>query len=319
MNYNLNKFISLIAIVFINLSCDTKDVLYQAVDFAYVGEFTRGLEGPAVDKYGNLYFVNPNKNGSIGKVDINGNFTVFIDQLPNNSVANGIRFGKNQEMFLADYTGHNVLIIEKDEKIASVYANDSTINQPNDLAICCDNLLFASDPSWKTKSGNLLKIKDGEITYLERDMGTTNGIEVSPDETKLYVNESVQKNIWVYDLDSDGNISNKKLFYSFEDYGLDGMRCDNQGNLYVTRHGKGTIVKLSSEGKLLREIKLKGKKPSNLAFGGNDGKTIYVTLQDREYIESFRVKNAGRTFNQSLLGSLNYIVTSATSSSPTYD
>ena len=52
-------------------------------------------------------------------------------------------------------------------------------------------------------------------------MGTTNGIEVSPDETKLYVNESVQKNIWVYDLDSDGNISNKILFYSFEDYGLD--------------------------------------------------------------------------------------------------
>ena len=319
MNYNLSKFLSLIAIVLINLSCETKEVLYQAADFAYVGEFTRGLEGPAVDKYGNLYFVNPHKNGSIGKVDTNGNFTVFIDQLPNNSVANGIRFGKNQEMFLADYTGHNVLIIEKDEKIASVYANDSTINQPNDLAICCDNLLFASDPSWKTSTGNLLRIKDGEITYLERDMGTTNGIEVSPDETKLYVNESVQKNIWVYDLDSNGNISNKKLFYSFEDHGLDGMRCDNQGNLYVTRHGKGTIVKLSSKGELLREIKLKGKKPSNLAFGGNDGKTIYVTLQDRGYIESFRVENAGRTFNQSLLGSLNYIVTSATSSSATYD
>ena len=65
-------------------------------------------------------------------------------------------------------------------------------------------------------------------------MGTTNGIEVSPDETKLYVNESVQKNIWVYDLDSDGNISNKKLFYSFEDYGLDGMRCDNQ-EIYMSQ------------------------------------------------------------------------------------
>ena len=70
---------------------------------------------------------------------------------------------------------------------------------------------------------------------------------------------------------------------------------------------------------LSKEIKLKGKKPSNLAFGGNDGKTIYVTLQDRGYIESFRVENAGRTFNQSLLGSLNYIVTSATSASPTYE
>ena len=74
------------------------------------------------------------------------------------------------------------------------------------------------------------------------------------------------------------------------------MRCDNQGNLYVTRHGKGTIVKLSSEGKLLREIQLKGEKPSNLAFGGKDGKTIFVTLQDRGYIESFRVESPGRSF-----------------------
>ena len=319
MNYNLTKYFGLIAIMFINLSCENKDVLYEATDFAYVGEFTRGLEGPAVDNYGNLYFVNPFKNGSIGKVDSSGNFSIFIDELPNNSVANGIRFGKNQEMFLADYTQHNILVIDKDKNLARVYANDSTINQPNDLAICCDNLLFASDPSWKNNSGNLLKIKDGEITYLEKNMGTTNGIEVNPDENKLYVNESVQKNIWVYDLDSDGNISNKELFYSFDDYGLDGMRCDNKGNLYVTRHGKGTIVKLSSEGEFLREIKLKGEKPSNLAFGGKDGRTIFVTLQDRGYIESFRVENAGRTFNQSLLGSLNYIVTSATSASPTYE
>ncbi len=289
-------YLVLTTILIVNFSCKNNEVLYEANDYAYVGEFTRGLEGPAVDKYGNLYFVNPYKNGSIGKVDTNGNFTVFIDQLPNNSVANGISFGNNQEMFLADYTGHNVLIIEKDEKIASVYANDSTINQPNDLAICCDNLLFASDPSWKTNSGNLLKIKDGEITYLERDMGTTNGIEVSPDETKLYVNESVQKNIWVYDLDSYGNISNKKLFYKFDDFGLDGMRCDIKGNIYVTRHGKGTVVVLNPEGKIINEIQLKGKKPSNIAFGGHDGRTVYVTLQDRGYIETFRTKFPGRSF-----------------------
>ena len=296
MKKYFQKYFVLLGVLTSNFSCDNNEVFYEARDYVFVGEFTRGLEGPAVDKNGNLYFVNPYKNGSIGKVDPNGNFTVFIDQLPNKSVANGIRFGKNQEMFLADYTGHNILMIKNGEKTTQVFANDSTMNQPNDLAICCDNLLFASDPTWKTKSGNLLKIKDGEITFLEKDMGTTNGIEVSPDETKLYVNESVQKNIWVYDLDSDGNISNKKLFYSFEDFGLDGMRCDVQGNLYVTRHGKGTIVKLSSEGKLLREIQLKGEKPSNLAFGGNDGKTIYVTLQDRGYIESFRVESPGRSF-----------------------
>jgi gluconolactonase len=74
------------------------------------------------------------------------------------------------------------------------------------------------------------------------------------------------------------------------------MRCDVEGNLYITRYGKGTVAKLSPEGKLLLEVQMKGKKPSNIAFGGKDGKTAYVTLQDRGYIETFRVEKAGRSF-----------------------
>jgi sugar lactone lactonase YvrE len=129
-------------------------------------------------------------------------------------------------------------------------------------------------------------------------MGTTNGIEVSPDEKILYVNESVQRNVWAFDLDIEGNISNKRLFHQFEDFGMDGMRCDVDGNLYVTRHGKGTVAKLSSEGDLLLEVQMKGKKPSNIAFGGKDGMTAYVTLQDRGYIETFRVEKPGKSFEK---------------------
>jgi len=133
---------------------------------------------------------------------------------------------------------------------------------------------------------------------LSENMGTTNGIEVSPDEKTLYVNESVQRNVWAFDLDSIGNISNKRLFYKFEDFGMDGMRCDRDGNLYITRYGKGTVVKLSNEGKFLKEIMLKGKNPSNIAFGGSDGKIVYVTLQDRSYIEKFKVEIPGRAFKK---------------------
>jgi sugar lactone lactonase YvrE len=114
----------------------------------------------------------------------------------------------------------------------------------------------------------------------------------------LYVNESVQRNIWAFDLDAQGNISNKKLFHKFKDHGMDGMRCDIAGNLYVTRYGKGTIAKLSPQGELLLEISLKGKKPSNIAFGGKDGRTAFVTLQDRAYLETFRVEKPGRSLKQ---------------------
>ena len=293
---NIFKF--LIALILIStFSCTDSEVLYQPIDFLFVGKYTKGLEGPAVDVNGNIYFVNPTHSGSIGIIDGEGKFDLFIEYLPKGSTANGIRFGNDQEMFLADYTGHNVLRVDLKTKEVTVFAHDSLLNQPNDLAICCNNRMYASDPNWKNSTGNIWKVENGVFELLEGNMGTTNGIEVSPDEKTLYVNESVQRKVWAFDIDNLGNISNKKLFHQFEDFGMDGMRCDQNGNLYITRHGKGTIVKLSPNGALLKEIKLKGKKPSNIAFGGKDGRTAYITLQDRGFLESFRVEVPGRAFS----------------------
>ena len=109
-------------------------------------------------------------------------------------------------------------------------------------------------------------------------MGTTNGIEVSPDEKTLYVNESVQRKVWAFDIDNLGNISNKKLFHQFEDFGMDGMRCDQNGNLYITRHGKGTIVKLSPNGDI--ELLIKNLTRPNGISISNDERILYVANSD---------------------------------------
>lgn len=270
----------------------------ESEDFVFVGSYSLGLEGPAVDAEGNLYFVNPKKNGTIGKIDFKSqNFEVYIDSLPNGSVANGIRFGTNGEMYLADYINHNILNVNTETKIVSIFANDSSMNQPNDIAIMDNNTLFASDPNWANNTGNIWKIDTlGNIDLLESDMGTTNGIEVAPGDSILYVNESVQRKIWSYNLDTNGAISHKKLLIEFEDFGLDGMRCDVQGNLYVARYGKGVIAVVSPTGKLIEEIKIKGHKPTNVAFGGKDGKTLYITCQDRGYIEMIETDFVGRSF-----------------------
>lgn len=268
--------------------------LYKASDFTPEHTFTSGIEGPASGKDGRIYLVNYQKEGTIGVIDREGKTSLFAT-LPNGSVGNGIRFGRNGDMFIADYTGHNILCIKKGTRIAKVFANEPLMNQPNDLAITSSGVLFASDPNWTANTGNVWRIgKEGKVTLLERDMGTTNGIEVSPDGVYLYVNESVQRRIWRYNLDKNGNISNKTLFYSFLDFGMDGMRCDVKGNLYVARHGKGTVAILSPGGVLLREVTLKGKLPSNIAFGGKDGKTCYITLQDRGCVEIFRSEFSGR-------------------------
>jgi len=259
-----------------------------------VNSFTEGIEGPAVDKEGNLYVVNFQRQGTIGKITPGGEATVFIE-LPEGSIGNGIRFGSRGNMFVADYTGHNIYKVDMITKRIRIFAHENKMVQPNDIAITKRNTIFASDPDWKNNKGSIWYInKRGKTRLLEKNMGTTNGIEVSPDNKRLYVNESAQRKIWVYDISKKGRIRNKRLLTEFPDFGMDGMRCDQKGNLYIARYDKGVVAIVSPEGKMIREIFLIGKKPTNIAFGGNDGKTVYVTLQDNRNVESFRTDIPGQ-------------------------
>ncbi|MBL7993262.1 MAG: SMP-30/gluconolactonase/LRE family protein [Candidatus Kapabacteria bacterium] len=268
--------------------------------------FTRNCEGPVVDGRGRLFVVNFERDGTIGLVKTEGlkeGGKADVERyatLPQGSIGNSLRMGKRGEMYIADYKAHNILMLDTATKEFRELVHSERFHQPNDLCLTPQGLLFASDPSWKDSTGRLWRIdvsKDGmtgKAVLLDSAMGTSNGVACSPDETTLYVNESLQRRIWAYRLDKQGNISQKRLFTSFNDFGLDGMKCDNAGNLYVTRYGKGVIAVFAPNGKLIREIILKGKDCSNLTFGGKDGKTLYVTLQDRRCVETVRVKIAGK-------------------------
>jgi gluconolactonase len=270
--------------------------LFQAEDFTEENLFSQNIEGPAFDKQGKLYVVNFQKDGTIGLVKPDGTAELFLT-LPPGSTANSIKFDSKGTMYLADFSGHNVLKVDMKTKKVSVYVHNDKFNQPNDLCINSKDQLFASDPNWKESTGKLWRIdRGGKAVLLDDKMGTTNGIELSPNEKILYVNESVQRKIWAFDVDAKGNISNKRLFAEFPDFGFDGMKCDKQGNLYVTRHGKGTIAVLSPKGDLIREIQLRGKSCSNLVFGGLNGKLVFVTLQDRKGMEMFRNDIAGKGY-----------------------
>jgi gluconolactonase len=294
----LSLTVLLICSVFFSNAQDANTPLFKASAFTALNGFTRGIEGPAVDRSGILYVVNFAKQGTIGQVKPDGSASLFVE-LPGGSIGNGIRFDSKGNMLIADYTNHNILKVNMLTKEISVFAHNSNMSQPNDIAIDSKDRLYASDPNWAASTGRIWRIDtNGKTTKLD-SMGTANGIEVSPDNKFLYVNESVQRKVWVYDLSNKGEVSNKRLFHEFPDFGMDGMRCDVDGNLYVTRHGKGTIVKLSPSGKLLTEITLAGKLPSNIAFGGKDGRTAFITLQDKGNVESFRVDKPGREWQMS--------------------
>jgi gluconolactonase len=272
--------------------------LYDCKELFPPGRFTRGMEGPCVAPDGTIYCVALDTINDIGMVTPDGQVSKFLN-LPDEGAANGIRINSEGKMFIADYKNHNIFKVDIKTKKLSLFAHEPKMNQPNDLAIRSDNVMFATDPNWGERTGQLWRIDtDGSTTLLDGNLHTTNGIDLSPDEKILYINQSFAYNILAFDLSPEGNISNKREIINFaDDISQDGMRIDCMGNLYTTRHGKGVIAKVNPQGKILQEIHVaNGLKPSNICFGGSDGCTAYMTHHDTKNIQYFRVEHPGRNW-----------------------
>jgi gluconolactonase len=265
------------------------EILFVAAPFTAEKSFTGEIEGPAVDRAGNVYAVSFERKNTIGRVSPDGKGEVFVE-MPAGSLANGIRIGRDGTLFVADYTGHNILKIDPATRKISVFAHEAGMNQPNDLALAKDGTLWASDPNWGNGTGQIWRIsREGKVVRAAEGMGTTNGIELSRDGKYLYVNESVQRKVWRFRVERDGTLSGKTLLLEFPDFSMDGMRMDRKGNLLISRHGKGTVAMVSPTGKVIREIDTLGKKPSNVAIS-TDGKTVYVTEMEKGRLVRFRLE-----------------------------
>jgi signal peptidase len=182
-----------------------------------------------------------------------------------------------------------------------VYFHSDRFNQPNDLAIAADGTLYASDPRFSSPAGGQIwRITrgadgkgQGEVMSSTRRLGVTNGIDLSPDGATLYVSESNSRQVWAYRLDGS-KLLDPRLVRSFADFEVDGLRTDVDGRIYLARLSAGKIAIIAANGTLEREVPLSGKQPTNLTFGGPDGKTVFVTQKEGRFIEAFRVDRPGR-------------------------
>ena len=276
--------------------------LFESRQITPAGEYTFNIEGPAVDARGNLYVVNFRKPGTIGIVPPGAPASTLFTELPEGSIGNAIRFDRTGRMFIADWKKHNVFVIEPGQTQPVVYFRSDRFNQPNDLTVAADGTLYASDPHWKRREGQIWRITRGadgkgigEVMQSDRKMTTTNGIDLSPDGKTLYVGESETREIWAYRIDG-AKLVDARLVRKFGDPDIDGVRTDTDGRLYVARILKGTIVLMAPDGKILREIPTTAKEPTNLAFGSPDGRTVFVTQRKGGFIESFRTDRPGREF-----------------------
>jgi gluconolactonase len=175
--------------------------------------------------------------------------------------------------------------------LASRYQGQK-INTPNDIVVKSDGAIYWTDPTgalficgmcgedaqrYLEFSAVFRLSPDGTtVTPVIEDCVNPNGLAFSPDESLLYVNDTTQRHIRVFDVQPDGSLQNGRVFY--EDQGSepgnpDGMKVDVEGNVYCT--GSGGIHVLDPTGQLLGVIKL--HPITNMAWGDADWKTLYVT------------------------------------------
>src|SRR5713226_2419643 len=147
-----------------------EEPMFVARPLTAENSFTTGIEGPACDAWGNIYAVNFDREQTIGRVTPDGKGEVFVE-LPGKSTGNGIVIDRDGTMYVADYVGHNVLRIDPATRKVTVFAHNDQMNQPNDLAIAPDGTLYASDPSWGKKTGQVWRIgTDGGTALVAEKM-----------------------------------------------------------------------------------------------------------------------------------------------------
>jgi gluconolactonase len=170
------------------------------------------------------------------------------------------------------------------------------LNAPNDVVVRKDGQIYFTDPAFgKGQDARELDFygvyhltPKGELEVVAKPQGRPNGIALSPNGRILYVDNSDEKNVRAYDLDRSGKATNERVLVSGIDGVPDGMKVDEQGNLYVTAND---IVVYTPEGKFLGRIKLP-ETPANCAFGDDDLQSLYVTARTSLYRVRLDVKGS---------------------------
>jgi gluconolactonase len=268
------------------------------------------LEGPAVDEHGNVYFSDIAGN-RILKRDANGAVSVFR---ADSGRTNGNTFdgegrliscegaengpGGRRRMVRTDLgTGRITVLTERFE--------GTRYNSPNDVCVDAKGRIWFTDPRYSADRSDLeMDVEavyridpNGQVARVlsQPQVERPNGIAITPDAKTLYVIDSHPKpggdrKIWAFDVSAAGDLSNQRLVYDFDKgRGGDGMRLDIKGNLWVAAgiinpRGPGEtgdvppgIYVITPQGKLLGRIPIPEDVITNLAFGGSELKTLYVT------------------------------------------
>jgi gluconolactonase len=215
-------------------------------------------------------------------------------------MANGNTLDREGRLVTAEHSGR----VSRTEKGAAVTVADrymgKRFNSPNDVVVKSDGSIWFTDPDYglgdraREIDGNHVYRVDpsGAVTAVVTDQERPNGLCFSPDERTLYVADSgTAHHIRAFDVNSGGTLSNGRVFASIQPGAPDGIRCDPDGRVWSSA-GDGVQI-LSPSGELIAHV-LTPEAASNLAWGGSDGTTLFITARTSVYTVKTLVTGARR-------------------------
>ncbi len=234
-----------------------------------------------------------------------------VEAMNPSNKCNGMTYDADLNLLVCEHVTSSVVRERPDgtrETIASHFEG-TQLNSPNDVVVRSDGSIYFSDPTYGRWPGfGIEREQDldfqgvyrippggGDVELLAKDFGEPNGLCFSPDESLLYINDTPKAHIRVFDVGSDGSISNGRMFAEgigtgeIEAGGLvDGMKCDAEGNIWVT--GPGGIWVFGPDGEHLGVVELP-ESVGNLTFGGPDWDWVFAPCTSSLY--RFQAKVAG--------------------------
>lgn len=240
------------------------------------------LEGPSFDRDGNLWCVDI-PNGRILRVAPDGAFTIVAEY---DGWPNGLKIHKDGRVFVADYK-NGIMVVDPVSGAVEpflVRAGIERFKGVNDLFFSREGDLYFTDQGltgWQDASGRLFRLRDdgGGVTCLLDGIPSPNGLVMNLAEDSLYLAVTRANAIWRVPLMPDGTTAKVGTFIQMSGgAGPDGLALDARGCLAIAHAGKGTVWLFDATGEpVLRIASSAGPHTTNVAFGGPDGRSLFIT------------------------------------------
>jgi gluconolactonase len=256
------------------------------------------IEGPSFDREGNLYITNI-PYGQIFKISPRGEFSLVATY---DGEPNGLKIHRDGRIFIDDKQG--LMLLDPDTGKVEVFfdrPHRERFKGLNDLHFAANGDLYFTDQGetgLHDPTGRLWRLRHhGRLDLLLDNVPSPNGLVLTPDESILYLAVTRGNAVWRVPLHPDGSVGRVGIFIQLSGgTGPDGMAMDSEGNLAVCHVGMGSVWLFSRLGRPLYELpSCAGHGTTNAAFGGPDGKSLYITESETGTVLHARVPAAGLT------------------------